>query len=203
MGNRYIQSRPGIARHCWVNKPDTKFNTDGLFHTKVVYEGQDAVDFKAEIDAFVEKAWQEESAKAIEQGMKPGELKKWSRYYPYEEETDAENGNPTGRLIVMFKQNHKIKLKDGSVKTFFVGIRDRKNKETKDNVFGGATIKVLYSPRNVKMSGVKQFGTRLDFSMVQLIKAAPMSGGGFDEVDGDYADGADNSPGEAAEADEY
>lgn len=198
MGTKYKTSPIGTARHCWINRPDTKFNADGLYHTKLVLEGDDAAAFKAEIDADVERAYTEEADKAVSEGMKPAELKKWSKYYPYEVETDDENGNPTGRVIFVFKQNAQIRLKDGTVKPFEVGIRDRKNKAINDNVFGGAEIRVLYAPRAIKMATAKQFGVRLDFSMVQLIKSAPKSGGGFDEIDGAYDDGGQGQDSEGA-----
>lgn len=195
MGQKYKQSPIGIARHAWINKPDTKYNADGLYHVKLVLQSDDAEAFKKEIDALVEEAYKSEAELA---GLKPADLKKWGKYYPYEVEED-DQGAPTGYVAFIFKQNAKIKLRDGGVKQFKVGIRDGKNAETDENVFGGSTIRVLYAPRNVKLATAKQFGVRLDFSMVQLIKKAPMTGGGFDEVDGAYTDDTGPSASEEAE----
>ncbi len=194
MGSKYKQSPVGIARHAWVNRPDTKYNADGLYHVELVLQGTEAETLKAEIDALVDAAFTSEAELA---GLKPAEAKKWGKYYPYEVEED-DNGAPTGYIVVRFKQNAKIKLKDGGIKVFKVGIRDRANKPTEDNVFGGATVRVMYAPRSVKLATAKQFGVRLDFSMVQLIKSAPMTGGGFDEVDEAYASDASD---QAAPAD--
>lgn len=197
MGSAYKQSPIGIARHAWVNKPDTKYNADGLYHTKLVLEGDEAAGFKAEIDAEVERAFLEE----VETNkLTHAAAKKWTKYYPYEIEQD-DNGAETGKVLFMFKQNAVIKLKDGGVKNFVLGIRDGKNEPITDNVFGGAIIRVLYKPRNVKLATQKQFGVRLDFSMVQLIKQAPMSGGGFDEVDQAYASEDDPTQGGDQKAD--
>lgn len=194
MGSAYKQSPIGIGRHCWVNQPDTKYNADGLYHTKLVVGGPEAEAFKAEIDADVDAAFEAEVAREKEANPKFSP-KSWSKYYPYEVEMD-DTGNPTGYIIFTFKQNAKIKLRDGGVKTFKLGIRDGANKATNANVFGGATIRTLYKPRNVKLATAKQFGVRLDFSMVQLLKLAPMTGGGFDEVDEAYTDaGADDGQG--------
>lgn len=190
MGSAYKQSPIGIARHAWVNKPDTKYNADGLYHTKLVLEGDEAEAFKKEIDAEVDRAFEEE----VEVNkLTPAAAKKWTKYYPYEVEVD-DQGAETGKVIFMFKQNAVIKLKDGGVKNFQLGIRDSKNAAITDNVFGGATIRTLYKPRNVKLATQKQFGVRLDFSMVQLLKQAPMSGGGFDEVDEAYTGSNDGEP---------
>ena len=77
---RYQPSPIGIARHSWINKPDTKFNTEGLYHTGlimgdgVVSTVEEAQAFKALIDADVEVAYADEFAKLTEK-MKPGERK--------------------------------------------------------------------------------------------------------------------------------
>lgn len=186
MGSKYKQSPIGIGRHCWINRPDIKYNADGLYHHELVLEGEEAVAFKALIDAEVDRAHAEE---VVTNNLKPAEVKKWGKYYPYE--VEELEGAPTGKIIFKFKQNAIIKLRDGGTKPFVVGIRDSANKVTDANVFGGCTMRTLYAPRNVKLATAKQFGVRLDFSMVQLIKPAPMSGGGFDEVEGGYTEDAE------------
>lgn len=184
---RYKPSFIGVARHAWINKPDTKYNTEGLYHVGLIGDLSDATvqAFKDEIDAAVDLAFAEEVEKAK---LKPAQAKAWSKYYPYVEEKDEDTGVPTGRIIANFKQNAIMTLRDGSKKVFVMGIRDSMNKAVpKDTpVYGGATIRVLYKPRNVKVAGTKQFGVRLDFSMVQLLKAAERTGAGFDEVEGGY-----------------
>lgn len=197
MGSKYKQSPIGTGRHCWVNRPDIKYNADGLYHAELVVGGEEAQTYKAEIDAEVERAYAEE---VESNGLKPAEAKKWSKYFPYTVEED-DQGAPTGNVIFKYKQNAKIKLKDGSVKSFEIGIRDAKNQPSTANVFGGCTMRVLYSARNVKLATAKQFGVRLDFSMVQLIKPAPMSGGGFDEVDGGYTEEAGETTTKEPQAD--
>jgi hypothetical protein len=212
---KYRPSPIGIARYAWVNKPDTKYNAEGLYHVDEVLDlvndipglttAEENRKYKAEIDAEVDAAFDREAKKLTEKArtLKAAEvlLQGWTKYYPYIEEKDEENGNPTGRIIFMFKQNAKIPQPDGSKKVFKLGIRDSANKAIDTPVYGGATIRVLFKPRDVKIQGTKQLGSRLDFSMVQLIKAAKSSGGGFDEVDGGYVGEEDNGnssgPGEA------
>lgn len=179
----YRQSPIGIARYCWVNKPDVKFNADGVYKTDLVLEGEEAEAFRAELEAASQEAFEE-----ITGEMPAGVRKKWSVYFPFVVEEDEDNGNPTGRIIFRFKQNAKIRLKDGEVKHVKIGLRDSRNKVITTNVFGGSTIRVLFATRPIKLETAKQAGVKLDFSMVQLIKASESSGGGFDEVEGGYVD---------------
>jgi hypothetical protein len=189
----YKPSPIGIARYAWVNKPDTKYVTDGLYHVDLVLEGDDATAFKAEIDEEVAGAFTRLSEVMTEKAKTDAArallLKGWTTYSPYHEEAD-DDGVLTGRVIFFFKQNAIIPLADGTKKPFKLGIRDGKNNLTTAPVYGGATIRTMFKPRDVKAVASKQLGTRLDFSMVQLIKAALPTGGGggFDEVEGAYVD---------------
>jgi hypothetical protein len=184
MSSGYYRPSPiGEAIHPWLTKPDTKFNPDGLFKTRLAVEGALAATMKEEIT----KASDEALQRHIEtKEMKPVEAKKWSAYYPFEDETD-EDGNPTGRTIFQFKQNAKIRLADGSEKKFVIGLRDSQDKVVKKgvNIFDGTKLRVMYKPRDIVMTGLKQVGVRLDFSMVQIIELSKGGGSkGFGAVDG-------------------
>jgi hypothetical protein len=98
MARSYKQSQKGIANHAWINKADTKFNTDGLYHTDIIYDGKVAEDFRKEIDLLVEEALKEHTKE-----MKPGEAKKWSAHYPYSVEENEDTGAETGRIVFKFK----------------------------------------------------------------------------------------------------
>jgi hypothetical protein len=184
MARQYKISPPGIGEHCWINKPDTKFVAEGLYHTKLIYSGEVARDMRAELDALVDASFEEQT-----KGMKPAEIKKWSKHYPYEVVVDEATGTETGEIKVMFKQNAKIRQPDGGMKDFKLGIRDSKDKATNANVWSGSTLRVKWAPRNTKVVSTHQFGVRLDFSMVQLIKQADRKGS-FGEVEGGYVDDA-------------
>lgn len=154
----------GEAIHPWINKPDTKFNEDGLFKLGLRLSGPEADKLKTAIDAAAEAAFDEMTAE-----MTPGERKKFSVYRPYAEVED-DNGNPTGEIEFDFKQNAKIRLKDGTVKAIKIGIQDSRGKDVSVQVWGGSILRVMYSMRPIKMAGLKQIGVRLDFSMVQVKK---------------------------------
>jgi hypothetical protein len=176
----YFQSPFGIAQHPWLSKADTKFNADGLFKTGLVMppssETEAFVDF---VKAEAQKAFDEEAEK-----MTPAERKKYTLYCPVEEEQD-DQGNPTGNWVAHFKQNALIKRRDGTEIVVKIGIKDASGKkDVRKPVYSGSELRVMYSPRLVKIASARQVGVRLDFASVQI--KVLNSGGprGFGAVDG-------------------
>jgi hypothetical protein len=191
MARSYKQSPKGIANHAWINKADTKFNTDGLFHTDLIVEGKPAEDYRKEIDALVEEALREHTKE-----MKPGEAKKWSAHYPYTVEENEDTGAETGRIIFKFKQNAVIHMEDGTKKPIKISVRDAKNKVTPTAIYSGDIIKTLYAPRMTVATSNKTVGIRLDFCAAQIVKKKERTqgGGGFDEEPDGYEDNEGFSP---------
>jgi hypothetical protein len=178
-----------IADHPWINKADTKYNKAGLFHLDGILDPSDPMfdDFKTFLDTEAEAAFQE-----IMKEVPAKDRKKWKVYKPYTEETD-EADRPTGRIIVEFKQNAVIKLRDGTVKEVVIGIHDAKDRPVDVPIFSGTELRVLYKPRVIKVASGNMAGVRLDFAKVQIIKLAEKTGGGgqgFGEVEGGW-EGAD------------
>lgn len=194
MARTYQFSPFGVAVHPWVNKPDVKFNADGVFKTGLRVTGPEAVTFKEAIDKAAEEAFAEFMTQFEEAGMKPAERKKWALYVPYEAEED-DDGNPTGAIVFDFKQNAKIKLKDGTVKEVSIAIKDAKNNDMHKAVFPGSIIRTMFAFRPIKMTSAKEAGVRMDFCAVQVKQLAKGSGGGanFGEVEG-YVEEDDESP---------
>lgn len=187
MAKQYKFSPFGIAVHPWVSKPDTKFNTDGVFKLGLTLSGADAQRFKEEVDAEAEAAFARYFETDEGKKVSPKDRKAWSIYYPYKEETD-DSDNPTGYITFDFKQNAKIKLKDGTTKDIQIGIKDAKNKDVHKPVFGGSELRTMFTFRDIPMKSLKQAGVRLDFAQVQVIKLASSSGPGFGEVEGGYTE---------------
>lgn len=180
----YRLSPFGEAIHPWLNKADTKYNADGLYHTGLKLSGAPAQKFAEEIREASDRYFAE-----LTETMAPAERKKWSVYYPFEElENDA--GDKTGEIVFDFKQNVKIKLKSGEVKEISLRLQDGAGKDTKKAIFGGSTIRTMYAPRDVKMTSSKEAGVRLDFCGVQVTKLSEgrSSGGGFGAVEGAWTD---------------
>lgn len=183
MAKQFNLSPRGRFEYPWVNRADTQFNDDGLYHTKLVCgETAQVTKQREAIKAAAKAALAEHVDK-----MKPGEAKNWDLYLPYEA-TEDDDGNPTGETTFHFKQNAKIRLKDGSTKEVAIEIRDAADKVVEENIFGGDEGRVMYTMRPIVMSGLKQVGVRLDFFKVQLIKKGERKGGaGFGAVEDEDA----------------
>lgn len=166
----------GTGIHLHLNKPDDKFGPP-VYKGKLKLEGQAAEDFAAIIDADAKAAFEEYFETGEGKDMTPGQRKKVTLYTPYDREEDDE-GNPTGAILFEFKQNAKIKLKDGTVKDIPMPIHDSKDVATRALVFGGSTIRFMYAPRLIKVPATNQVGVRLDFAKVQVRKLADRSAGG-------------------------
>lgn len=190
----YYTSPFGLAVHPWLNKADTKFNADGVYKLGLVLSGEEAQAMKERVDAG--------SAAALERYFeekkltKPSDRKKWSTYVPYVvEEDDA--GNPTGFIEFKFKQNAKLKLKDGTTKELSISILDASGKKNiRKPVFGGSELRVNYTMRDIVMGTSFMVGVQLAFGRVQVKKLAESTmGGGFDAVEG-YTEGEDEEEGQ-------
>jgi hypothetical protein len=69
-------------------------------------------------------------------------------YCPAKPERDENTGEPTGRYIFDYRQNAKIKLRDGTVKDVSIGLYgpDGKTAVTK-GIWSGSILRVRYSIR--------------------------------------------------------
>ncbi|MCC5780561.1 hypothetical protein H7H48_15980 [Nitratireductor sp. B36] len=176
--------------HPWINKPDTEFNENGLYHVDGLGEGPEVEALKKIITAAAEAALAEHT-----QEMKPGEAKKWSVYVPFEDEEDDE-GNPTGRTKFTFKQNAKIKSakEESGFKDVKIEIRDSKDKVVEVQVWSGTIGRIMFSMRPIVMVSSKQAGVRLDFAKVQIIKLkqGSASSRGFGAVEGGFEAGVED-----------
>jgi len=172
------ESPAGLADHPWINKPDTKYNANGVFKTGLYLDGSEVEtqNLLALIDEQAEAQFKEQT-----KGLSAAELKKWKVYKPYEEELDDETGEPTGRVMVTFKRNYKITV-NGEDKYLRVSIYDADGnvppEDDEPAIFGGSTLQVAFTFRPVKVPGTKQAGVKLDMFAVRVIKLK-RGGGGF------------------------
>lgn len=187
----YYTSPFGVGIHCHLNTADSKFAPDNpTYKTKLKLEGEVAQSLKAKVDAAVDEAFTahfEEGGKGAD--IAPKDRKKWSPYHPYEEEED-DAGNKTGAILFDFKQNAKIRLKDGTVKDIQMPLYDSQDNPVHKLIRTGSVIRVAYSMRPIVMTSTKQVGIRLDFAKVQVKKLAEggSSGGGFGAVEDGYVE---------------
>jgi hypothetical protein len=180
---KYYLSPIGPFIHPWINKPDTEFNADGLYKVKVRAKGPPAEQLAAKIDGLAEASLQVHT-----QEMKPGEAKKWTRYVPYERVTDDE-GQETGEIDFLFKQNAKIpsKKEPSGFKDITIAIHDSADNRIDVQVWSGSEGRVMFSTRDTVMTSSKMAGIRLDFAKVQITKLK--TGGGASQGFGAVEDG--------------
>lgn len=192
----YHISPVGEFRHPWFNRPDTKFNADGLYHSDHIVSGKAAEDLASKIEQSAQAALAEHV-----QEMKPGEAKKWSLYVPFERLEDDE-GSPTGEIAFTYKQNAKIpsKKEPSGYKEVKIELRDSKDNVIDVSVWDGSEGRIMFTMRPIVMVSTKQAGVRLDFAKVQITKLKQGGGGGrgFGEVeDGFVADEKERGFGDA------
>lgn len=196
----YELSPFGQLDHPWINKADTKFVKEGepgVFHLGLILEGPDALAFKQLVTEAADKAREEYFES--EQGQKvPQRLRaSWEPFYPYEVDED-EQGNATGYIKFKFKQNSVIKLKDGTLKTLTIGIKDSKGKPVTRPVFHGSegrimfTLRPILTPVNPK-DKTRQIGVQLSLAQVQVTKMAEREGPSFGAVAGGYEEGGERT----------
>ena len=195
--SKYYDSPFGVADHPHLNKPDSKFNPENpLFKSGLDVAGEEGGALAAKIDAAAQEAFDDFMENGDGKNLTPAERKKFSVYKPYEVLEDDE-GNPTGVIRFDFKQNARIRLKDGTTKAIQIGLYDAAGNEldpAKVIVRGGSVVRFRYSLRPIPMKSLKQVGVRLDFAMVQVKELASGGGMGFGAVDGYTASDEEAAP---------
>jgi hypothetical protein len=212
MASKYQDSPFGTGVHIHVNKADSKFKPDAPeFKVDLSLDGEEALKFKELVDAQAEASFENFKETEAYAKMKPKDQRELVVYYPYEEVEDDE-GNKTGQIIFDFRQNERLRLKDGTFKTIKIGLYDAKGKEMTKLIRSGSELRVKFSFRAIPMPSLKKVGVRLDFMGVQVRKLATGNGGvGFGAVDGYEDDGAggfnsvddDNTPGQGGSDGDY
>lgn len=173
---RYVTPK-GVAQYPKLNTPDTKFNPDGEYNTKLVLEGDVAQDTLSLLDKLYaeaqDKAKKENPGKKIKSGPEP---------YSVDEET--------GKVTLNFKLKAKVTRKDGTQFEQKVALFDAKGKPLPEgaNVGGGSVLKVAFEavPYYTAMAGA---GISLRCRAVQVIELHEYNAGGagsygFSEEDG-------------------
>jgi hypothetical protein len=186
----YKDSPFGEAIHPWLNKPDTKFDdrgTGGEFKVALAIEGSAGGEAMFnDVSAASQRAFDDWMADE-KGGLKLPKLKReeFKVYCPAHVERDENTGEPTGRYVFDFRQNAKIKLRDGTFKDITIGLYDSTGKgAVTRGIWSGSIIRVRYAMRAIPMPGLKQVGVRLDFASVQVRKFGgqqnQQQGGGFE-----------------------
>lgn len=199
MARKYKTSPVGETVHPWLNKPDTKFNSDGVFTTGLLLSGAVAEKLAEELTAEAQAAFDAH----MEEKVPAKDRKKWEVYVPFERLED-DDGHPTGVIQFDFKQNATLKSRDGEEIKVQIALKDSADNDLKKPIFGGSKVRIRYSPRAIVMTGLKQVGVRLDFAAVQVIElaAGKGGGGGFGAYEGGYVQDGGEPEGNAPDENE-
>jgi hypothetical protein len=106
-----VTTLPGTAKWPHLVTPDTTFNKNGVYTTKLTWEPEDFDEMKLKevIDAEVDKMYDKTT-----DGMKPKAMERVFKQYPYGDDLDDEK-EETGKIAVNFKSNASFKNGDGEV----------------------------------------------------------------------------------------
>ena len=123
----------GTAAWPWLNKPDTRFDADGVYQVKMIFNKKDIKPIKTIVDPLMDGG----------------------KHNPIKPEMDDE-GNPTGNYIVQFKMKARVKTKNGQEFTQKPILLDTLGNRVVDQVGAGSKLKVAYQaiPFNQGEGGV-------------------------------------------------
>lgn len=145
----------GEANYPYLNKPDTKFDADGVYRVNLNLD--DTPEFQALITK-LEGILSEFKKEAVEQGKKINGVKPLF-------ETDEQ----TGRPYMKFKQKAFIRSKKGGdpieVK---IGLFDKNNRPLTDEIGRGSLIKVCFEAIPYHMASTKMIGLSYRVVAVQV-----------------------------------
>lgn len=191
----------GTAGWVCINKPSTKFKADGEYSIELILPAAQASALQEQFKAEATKA----KALFLERESDPKKkaiLNKFGLHVPGSDQLD-DAGEPTGNVVIKFKQSAVIKPKGKEPFEVKIGMFDAKNRPIPSSVLvgRGSEIKVAYEIIPFKMDATKTVGVTLRLKAVQvltLVKYVPggnAEGYGFGEEDG-YA--TEDAPAESA-----
>jgi hypothetical protein len=189
------KSPVGVAVWPRLNKPDTKFNADGIYSVRLRFH-KDNIDTKVFL-SMLESLYQDAVREMTAQNGKPGKKLKLADRPWKDAEDDA--GNPTGEVEVNFKmkaivRSQKVDPATGKLKEPWVqkpGVFDRYGKAIPETVrvSGGSTMRVAFNaiPFYTAQIGAGITIRLLGVQVVDLVEFSgkSFSGLGFDTIDGD------------------
>lgn len=139
----------GELQYPWITAPDTRWDPDGVFQTKMRIPFEDA----QQIIAQLEKARDD-----FFQTLDSQKQKNYRKADVFEEETDDE-GNPTGNVVLKFKLKQVVTPKSGEDFRQKPVVVDKDGEPITVPVYGGTRAKVKgqivpYTNAAQKVSGI-------------------------------------------------
>ncbi len=159
----------GVFSFPHLNKADTKWDPEGVYHVSLVQPLPKAQGLIDTVNEAIDAQFAKKLAELKEKG-EGAKVKKLKRHFPYQDECDKE-GDPTGNIKVRFKVNAIGRNKDGT--------EEWSNQPALFDASGIPTDKVIYSGSEGKISyqivpyfNAKdvEVGVTLRLKAVQVIK---------------------------------
>ena len=145
----------GIAKWPYINEPDTEFNSDGLFHTKLICKKTDSVKIKKAIDDMIAQEVKKQHDHSPDKAIK--------KSLPYTEEGDD--------IIFNFKMKAKgTRKSDGKPFTQEPNVlnADLTPFDKSQKIWGDSILKITFEPYAWNMSiGI---GCTLRIKSVQVLE---------------------------------
>lgn len=202
-----IHKARGVAKYPYLNRPDTKFNKNGVFKVDLIVSEDYSEPVTKIIAEQLKEAEKEAKKKAAEQRKKGKKVEPKVADMPYYEECD-EDGNETGNVVFRFKSTASGTDKNGKKWKRKLSVFDAKGKPSKAQIYGGSTLVIAFTAKpwvNPKL----EYGVKLQIEGVKIIdlvtggQRSATSLGLDDEEDGYTADGeADDESDEEDEEDD-
>jgi hypothetical protein len=167
-----IQLR-GIASFPWLNTPDTKFEPDGVFRTKVRMPVEAATPIIERLEEIVEATVAEEQQKKKGKKVKRTDL-------PWQFLTD-EDGEPTGDVEFSTKIKASGTREDGTKWTRKLAVFDARAKPCDAKVGAGSELIVSVEPRGFFVPALGA-GVSLRLEGVQVLKLVEFGGKSADAL---------------------
>ena len=185
-----ITSPKGCAHFPHLIKPDTKFDPIGVYRTGLILDMQNEehMEFIQLLDKMVDENVEITKAKLKKSG-KAGKIKSIVRKSAYDEEYDNE-GEPTGRFIVKFKNKAYIQFEDGNIKDLKPALFDSQGKPcSPEAIWGGSVLRINFTPFPYYVGATGLTGVSLKMNAIQIIELVQGGQGnassfGFGKEDG-------------------
>lgn len=174
-----FSSPKGIAKYPRLQKPDTKFDSDGVFKLDLILDRSIKADaaFIAELETKAKKAFTEAKAD-LKANKKVKLLKELTMGLPFEEVLDDE-GDETGKVAVKFKLSAHVKPKNGDAFDQKPALFDSKGKPyVGPTIGGGSTVRVSFEVIEYCNTAAKNAGISLRLKAVKVIDLVEYVPGG-------------------------
>lgn len=200
-----MKTPKGVFKYVWLNKPDTKFDADGVYTVTVVMDKENPKtqkllkDLAAEHKKAVAEAthkWDEMTAQQKAKFKKKGIT--GPAAMPFYEDVVDDEGDPTGQISLRFKTKARIKSsRTGRVTARTVPFYDGRGNIIPDkkrpSIFAGTVGAVAFTPRGSYIPKDAEVYLSLYLDSVRILELKTAGGGGDDWDDDDDASDFDGS----------